>query len=204
DTLNLNAAFSLAVSSFLRMGGFTYKPSDLKNMRRFKAGRLTRRCIISSTAGDHVLLRLPRSKTDHQNAGVNIVVAANAFTTDPAYPVANITTLLREGPQEDDQTLFRLRNGAFSRGQVLKLLAKCLQRCGKDSTHYKGHNFRKGTTQHAYNNHLSQEQIQALGRWTSDAFNMYYNTDPMRLYGLQRRFLTGQPSPLSLNLPINQ
>ncbi|KAF2174419.1 hypothetical protein K469DRAFT_550845, partial [Zopfia rhizophila CBS 207.26] len=163
DTRNLNAAFTVAFSGFLRMGEFTYKASDLIDTRRFATERLTKRCITLSATRDHMILHLPRSKTDHDNTGVDIVVATAA---DDACPIHHMDTLLQQEPKEDGQPLFRLSNGAFTRA-----------------------------AQHAYNQHLSQDQIQALGRWGSNAFKRYYKTNPQRLFSLQRQFLTGHTAP---------
>lgn len=75
DTLNLNAAFSLAFSAFLRMGEFTWADSELAHPRTFSATRPTRRCI---TMGDGSFdFFLPRSKTDKHKTGVTILVAAS-------------------------------------------------------------------------------------------------------------------------------
>ncbi|KAF2182872.1 hypothetical protein K469DRAFT_497210, partial [Zopfia rhizophila CBS 207.26] len=127
DTRNLNAAFTVAFSGFLQMGEFTHKTSDLKDVRRFAAERLTRRYVTFSTTGDHMILHLPRSKTDHDNTGVDVVVATAA---DDACPIHHMDILLQQKPKEDGQPLFRLLNGAFTRDRVLKLLTDRLHRCG--------------------------------------------------------------------------
>ncbi|KAF2181888.1 hypothetical protein K469DRAFT_791696 [Zopfia rhizophila CBS 207.26] len=134
------------------MGEFTYKMSDLKDVRRFAAERLTRRCVTLSTAGDHMILHLPRSKTDYDNTGVDIVVATAA---DDACPIHYMDILLQQELKEDGQPFFRLSNGAFTCDRVLKLLADRLHRCGRSSEGFRGHSFRKGAAQHAYNQHLS-------------------------------------------------
>ncbi|KAF1974936.1 hypothetical protein BU23DRAFT_459966, partial [Bimuria novae-zelandiae CBS 107.79] len=76
DIVNLNAAFLLAFISFLRIGKFTYKDLDLKDIRRFRIENLTRRCVTGLATRDYFILHLPRSKTDLNNKGVNIVITA--------------------------------------------------------------------------------------------------------------------------------
>ncbi|KAF1969219.1 hypothetical protein BU23DRAFT_477841, partial [Bimuria novae-zelandiae CBS 107.79] len=74
--VNLNIAFLLAFTGFLRIGKFTYKDLDLKDIKRFCIENLTRRCVIGLAIGDYFILHLLRSKTDLNNKGVNIVIIA--------------------------------------------------------------------------------------------------------------------------------
>ncbi|EED22574.1 hypothetical protein TSTA_060660, partial [Talaromyces stipitatus ATCC 10500] len=52
--------------------------------------------------------------------------------------------------------------------------------------------------QHAHNSGILDDQIQALGRWTSEAFRVYFTTNALILYKLNHQFQTGSPAPLSL------
>ena len=65
----------------------------------------------------------------------------------------------------------------------------------------KGHSFRKGAAQHAHEAGLLNEQIQTLGRWSSDAFKLYFSSPPAFLFALNKQFQTGRPLPLSLPAP---
>lgn len=198
DRVNVNAAFTTAFAGFLRVGEFTYKTRHLKDPALLQAEKLTRRCISTSEAGDHFTLLLPRSKTDTDNKGVRIVIATAA---DDACPFRHMTRLLHEDPQEDTAPLFRLSSGQFTRENVLEILSNRLRKCGLAPKRFKGHSFRKGAAQEAYNNHLDLDQIQTLGRWTSDAVKRYYKTDPYRLFALQKQFQTGKSLPLQHTLP---
>lgn len=190
DTLNLNAAFTMAFSGFMRMGEFTYTAHDLKNERRFEAEKLTRRRIVPAPAGgEHFVVHLPRSKTDKHNEGVDIIIATSY---DAACPWAHMHNLMMNDPQKFNAPLFRLRSGAFDRNKVLALLIARLHRLGKDSAGFLGHSFRKGAAQHAYEMRLSEQQIQTLGRWSSDSVKRYYKKNPTFLLNLQRQFITGQ------------
>ena len=57
---------------------------------------------------------------------------------------------------------------------------------------YTGHSFRKGAAQHASDNGMLDHHIQELGRWTSRAFQLYFETSVSLLYTLSIRFLIGQ------------
>lgn len=52
-------------------------------------------------------------------------------------------------------------------------LHRALSFCRLDSSMYKGHSFRIGAATHAARNNLSDAQIRALGRWSSNAFRKY-------------------------------
>ncbi|KAF1971992.1 hypothetical protein BU23DRAFT_469368, partial [Bimuria novae-zelandiae CBS 107.79] len=79
--VNLNVAFLLAFAGFLRIGKFTYKDLDLKDIRRFCIENLTRRCVTGLATRDYFILHLPRSKIDLNNKGVNIVIAVSYDAT---------------------------------------------------------------------------------------------------------------------------
>jgi len=189
DTLNLNAAFTMAFYGFMRMGEFTRTPRDLKDVKRFKAEKLTRRRVVPApVGGEHFVFHLPCSKTDKHNKGVDIIIATSH---DAACPWAHMHKLMTQDPQTLDAPLFQLQSGAFDRNNVLALLAARHYRLGKESSGILGHSFRKGAAQHAYEMRLSEQQIQTLGRWSSDSVKRYYKKSPTFLLNLQRQFITG-------------
>ena len=193
DTLNANAAFTMAFAGFMRMGEFTHKQAELKDHTKFKAERLTRRCVTRSTAEDYYTLFLPRSKTDYDNTGVRIVIAT---ANDDACPYHHMKKLLIGDPNGHDAPLLRLSSGAFTKERAQAILAKRMKRIGLDPRGIKGHSFRKGAAQEAYDNRMSEDQIQALGRWSSDVVRRYFKRNPMRLFALQKQFQTGTTLPL--------
>lgn len=132
-----------------------------------------------------VTLLLPRSKTDIDNKGVHILMAS---ATDEACPLTSVRTLLQNDPQPSNQPLLRLHKGAFERKQVLRALTSRLRRLEVDAEGYSGHSFRRGAAQEAHNRGLSEQDVQLLGRWKSDAVKRYFNTNPRRLHQLQKQF----------------
>ena len=82
DEQQVNAAFKLAFTGFLRMGEFTHVKIKEKNSSTFAATGLTRLDIIITI--DHAIIRLKRSKTDKTHQSVNILVVN---TGDNYYPV---------------------------------------------------------------------------------------------------------------------
>ena len=91
-----------------------------------------------------MILRLKRSKTDTDDIGVEIVLAA---THDQTCPVAALRALFNQDPQPRTAPLFRPtgRSTAFDRTPVISILQKRLQ---VNNIHmpksYTGHSFRKG------------------------------------------------------------
>lgn len=189
DRLNLDAAFSLAFAGFLRLGEITYTLAHTKDMRRFQAERPTRRCVTLDSQNEALTLLLPRSKTDRNNDGIRLLVSR---ASDSACPIHHFLKLQEEDPQPDGAPLFRLHTGPFHRTQVIAALQRRLQAIGHSTQGFSGHSFRKGAAQHAYDNHLHDDQIQLLGRWTSEAFRRYYKTDPRRLFETHQQFLSGK------------
>lgn len=70
--------------------------------------------------------------------------------------------------------LFISKNGKpFLRSQFDMLTRRVLAFCGFDSSKYKGHSFRIGGATTAASLGYSDNQIQLLGRWKSDAYKRY-------------------------------
>lgn len=189
NDLNVNTAFLVAWAGFLRMGEFTYSKAELQDILLFERTRLTRNDISFSDDGQCATLRLKRSKTDVNHSGVQIILAATSHVT---CPVRALRLLFELDPQSPNAPLFRFREGAFSRDRVLKFLTKRLELAQYGPLHYSGHSFRKGAAQHASDHGMPHESIQQLGRWTSNAFQLYFKTSPFTLYNLNLRFQTGR------------
>ena len=191
DVLNTNAAFKLAFAGFLCMGEFTHSKQRAADSQAFSTASLTRSDV--RLASDHATVRLKRSKTDSLNQGVTIVVAA---TGEHNCPVNALRQLFKNDPQSGHSPLFSLASGGFRRDKVLGILKRRLQLANIPSSAYSGHSFRRGAAQHAKDHGLLDEHVQALGRWTSDAFRRYFDTPHAELFRLNKTFQTGRPPPL--------
>ena len=130
------------------------------------------------------------SKTDKARKGVEVVLAK---TGSPSCPVSALRLLMTIDPQP----FFRLSSGAFTRTAFIHNIQTKLQGMGvKDAKRYTGHSIRRGAAQHAADNGMLHEDIQLLGRWSSDAFKGYFAASVNKKYHANRRFLTGR------NLPV--
>ncbi|KAI3244694.1 hypothetical protein CBS147309_9556 [Penicillium roqueforti] len=198
DDLNFATACRVAFAGFLRLGEFTYKTEDLGTRPTFLAIKLTRSDVRFSSSLDHVQLTLKRSKTDRCHEGAQIILAK---TGDGACPVDALQRLLLLDPKTPDAPLFSFHRRPFNRNNFLSTLSTKLRALGIHADGYSGHSFRKGAAQHAHDSGILDDQIQVLGRWTSEAFRVYFTTNTSALYKLNHQFQTGSPAPLSLLLP---
>ena len=133
---------------------------------------------------------LKQSKANTEHTGAQIVLAA---TGEKTCPVAALSRLYTLDPQPTNAPLFRLSSSAFSRFSVVTALKKRLSLAGLAQSNYSGHTFRKGAAQHSANYGMLDEMIQKLGRWTSNAFQLYFTTLPKSLYNLNLSFQKGMP-----------
>lgn len=197
DDLNFATACRVAFAGFLRLGEFTYRTEDLNKRSIFLATKLTRSDIRLSSSLDHAQLTIKRSKTDRRHEGVQIILAKSG---DRACPVDALQKLLLLDPRGPDAPLFSFHRRPFSRNNFLSTLSTKLKALGIQADGYSGHSFRKGAAQHAHDSGILDDQIQVLGRWTSEAFRVYFTTNASVLYKLNHQFQTGSPAPLSLPL----
>ena len=167
---------------------------DQPNSRNFINTKLTRSDITFDEDLEYAILRLKRSKTDYDHKGVEIVLAA---THDQTCPVTALRQLFLADKQPLTAPLFRSGSGAFDYNYFVQTLRKHLHNIGDPRVdHYSGHSFRRGAAQHAADNGILDVDIQRLGRWSSDAFKLYFNTSLTHRFSLNKRFLTGKAPPL--------
>jgi hypothetical protein len=195
DEINTVAAATIAYAGFLRSGEFTYEAKDLRNKRAFQNTSLLRSDITFSDLDEHVILSLKRSKTDYDHVGVDIIIAA---TGTPTCPVQALRRLFEEDSQPIDSPLFRLSSRPLSYRKFVSTVRQRLQESGiADSEEYSGHIFRRGAATQAKANGMLNEDIQRLGRWSSEAFRRYIDTDAAYRFRLSRHFLTGSSPAFS-------
>lgn len=190
DDCNIDTAFEIAWAGFLRLGEITYTSAELKKKANFVDTHATRSDISSAEGNQYAVLRLKRSKTDIEHSGVQIILAATGENT---CPVAALRQLFLIDPQPSNAPLFRLNSGSFSRQGVVAALKKKLVQAGIKETEFFGHSFRKGAAQYAADQGMLDENVQRLGRWTSNAFQFYFKTSPATLFNLNPSFQKGIP-----------
>jgi hypothetical protein len=195
--LNFNAAATMAFAGFLRLGEITYTKAQ-KDSHAFTATKCTRNDI--TLAEDHMTLRLKRSKTDVNHQGVSITIAASG---QPDCAVQAMKHLFQNDPQPRNAPLFRFELSAFTSYAVRNELKNRVTAFGLHPKLYSGHSFRKGAAQHARDNGFTDGQIQQLGRWSSQAFQLYCSSSLKDLFRLSANFQRGTPIPFSSLLALD-
>ncbi len=85
--------------------------------------------------------------------------------------------------------LFRLENGKpLSRDIFCTWLKDAMTRIG-ESGHYSGHSFRIGAATTAASVGIPDHLIKTLGRWISDAYQLYIQTPPAVLESVASRLV---------------
>jgi hypothetical protein len=201
DSLNFDTALKVAFSGFFRTKEITYEESDLANKPVFEHTKLQRRDITFAENDEHVIITLRESKNDYDHTGVEIVLAC---TNTPSCPVTALRALLTLDPQPRRAPLFRTHKGAFNRNAYVNTMRVRLKGIGvKNYKAYAGHSPRRGAAQHASDNGILDDDIQRLGRWSSQAFKGYFAISLAYKFALNKRFLTGKARPViytSLNM----
>ena len=164
DIVMLKAAMCLAFFGCLRAGEFCLNAGDNFD----PAIHLCVRDISMHT--DHFTLYLKRSKTDKNNQGVQIHVGCSgelacAFcsmkdfisTRDP-----NLSPLFQD-------TLGHILTKSYFVSVTRILLASL----GLDPSRFSGHSYRAGSATTGADRGFDQWELKMLGRWSSDAYQIY-------------------------------
>lgn len=194
---NLRACYLVAFAGFMRLGEITYNSTDQPGSARFTQTKVTRGSIKFSPNYDHARLILPRSKTDVKKQGVSIMLAATPDAPGTC-PVRALRQLFENDPQPLNAPLFNHSGKAFTRLVVQAALRNDLQRLGINPLGYSLHSIRKGAAQHAKDSGIRDDQIQVLGRWTSECFKKYFEYSDATLYAYSSYFQTGRPLPFGI------
>lgn len=179
----IHASFCLAFAAFLRIGEFTWNPSDLTP--DFPMFYMTRRSI--EFFDEHLELTLPSSKTDVYRKGITITVAA---ANDEACPLQSLRHLYTAFPASPFEPLFN-PGRPFTRQLVTEIMRAGLKDLGLTGN-YSGHSFRRGAATWARQMGLTDNEIQILGRWASDSYKLYIDTDRSFIIRASRRHQAGQ------------
>ena len=161
DHIMLWAACCLGFFGFLRSGELTAPDRD-----DFDPGQ---HLTFSDMAVDDpsnpktIAVRIKQSKKDPFQQGVTIFLGR----TDTALPY-----LALRGP--GDGPLFRFKDGrALTRSRLVTAIREALAKAGLKPEEFAGHNFRIGVATTAAACGLPVDLIKTLGRWRSQAYQLY-------------------------------
>lgn len=163
--VKMRAIFCLAFAGFLRCGEFTvHKASEFS--RLYSLTHASVKFFPDRASATHVVLTLPRSKTDPFRHGTKIYIAAvEGSATCPVAALREYFDVLHAAP---DAPLFFEGEGdleaPLTRNWFIRELKDCLIAAGLDPELYSGHSFRRGAATTAYTNGIPEPDIQRLGR----------------------------------------
>jgi hypothetical protein len=167
EGVNLKAALCVGFAAFLRSGEFTWDTWSPDSHRL----HLSRKHVVFQSDGS-VTLTLPASKTDQSHIGVDIYLAYSPLS--PLCPVTALKNLFNRCPAHPHAPLFtRPFNQPFAKPFFVLAMHQLLLNAGISTVGYSGHSLRKGAAVTADRNGISRHDIQLLGRWKSDAVDVY-------------------------------
>jgi len=189
DDIVLQASFTLAFAGFLRVGEFTYRQIDQELGFAFQNWFLTKSSISLSDSRRYIELSLPASKTDPFRHCIQLIIAA---CDDQGCPVAAMRRLMHmDTHRPPGAFLFCIgRRGqyTFTREYVVQKLQELAIRGGLGGGTWNEHSFRRGAATWAAEVAIAERQIQALGRWRSEAYKTYIEYSKEERIALSHHF----------------
>ena len=182
DNVLLWAACCLAFFGFLRCGEFTvpsqneYDPTAHLSLEDI--------AVDSKSAPTVIQVNIKQSKTDPFRQGVQLYLGK---TSTDICPVSAILPYLairgaRIGP------LFILEDGSYlTRQRFATMVSSTLKHTGVNDKRYTTHSFRIGAATTAKEAGVSDVHIKMLGRWKSNAYQLYVQTHREHLAKLSRQ-----------------
>jgi hypothetical protein len=120
-----------------------------------------------------IKIHLSISKTDQFGKDIDIYLGR---TNSDLCPMLRYL-VKRPGPRSGP--LFILQNGIpLQRDQFVRYLKDALDAAGISHAHYSGHSFRIGAATAAARAEVPDHLIKTLGRWESEAYQIYKRTHP--------------------------
>lgn len=195
---DIYAACCVAYGGLLRSGEFTAGKGKNTNLG------ITRQHIQflpNFEHPTHIILTLPASKTDPFRKGVTITIAA--APGKPTCPVAALKRLYTEFPDRaPTSSLFENPDGKpLSYSHFVASIRTALESAGLNPKLYAGHSFRRGAASAAAAAGYSDYEIQLLGRWRSDAYKLYIETNPQRILHLSSLLHMAHPHLIPFEPP---
>ena len=189
DSIMLWAACCLAFFGFLRCGEFTvpaqatYDPEEHLSVADI--------AIDNRLSPSVIQVKIKQSKTDPFRQGVQLYLGK---TDEVICPITGILPYLairgaKPGP------LFILKDGTYlTRQQFAALLSHTLLQAGISDKRYTTHSFRIRAATSAKDSGISDVHIKMLGRWKSNAYQLYVRTPKEQLAKLSKQLVSRDPN----------
>ena len=175
NDIMLWAACCVAFFGFLRASEFTVPPDGFSANKHLSLKDIS---VDKQPVPDNFFVNLKFSKTDQFGKGASIVLAR---TDTNVCPVRALMSYLHvRGPTPGP--LFLLSDGTpLTKSKLNTHLQHVLKQCGWSGI-FTLHSFRVGAATTAASLGFPSHLIQALGRWTSDAYKVYIKLPQERLH----------------------
>jgi len=168
EGINVKAALCVAFAAFLRCGELTWNTWSPESHHSL----LSRDHVVFHPTS--VTLTLPSSKTDQYCVGIKIYLASSPHS--PLCPVMALENLFTLYPRPPHSPLFaRPHSQPFTKQFFVLKIRELLLNAGISTVGFSGHSLRKGAAATADSNGISKHNIQLLGRWKSNAVDVYIN-----------------------------
>lgn len=184
DSTMLWAASALCFFGFLRSGEITV-PSD---SAFDEASHLTFKDVAVDRLDNPSILRvnIKVSKTDPFRQGVNVCVGRSGCPLCPVVAMLDYLVARGGGPGP----LFQFADGRpLTRTRLVEQVRTALSKAGIESTKYSGHSFRSGAATTAAHHGISDATIKMLGRWKSNAYQLYIKTPREQLAAITKKLV---------------
>lgn len=165
DQLMFGAACSVAFFGFLRCG-------ELVNLQRSDV-------TVLNQPTKHLALRIQSSKTDPFRQGCSVYIGCTDGPNAAVCPVRLVEAYKKVQPPRSKHSSFFMwtSNEPLTRLSLTSTMQRILQDDGcLYASAYKGHSFRSGAATTAGTAGLPDWLIKTMGRWTSDAYQVYIKT----------------------------
>ena len=175
------AACTLAYFGFLRSAEFTVPTfASFSSAIHLSVADIA---VDSSTLPSCLRVRIKASKTDPFRKGCFVHIGRGTLPLCAVHAVLAYLSLRGDSPGP----LFLLQNGQpLSRTILTDWLRQIMSASGIPGN-FSSHSFRIGAASVAARNGIPDHLIQALGRWTSNAYHLYIRTPSEYLAGLSHR-----------------
>ena len=179
------AACCLAFFGFLRCGEFTMPSKTAYDPETHLA--LADVALDDKENPSVIQVTIKQSKTDPFRQGVQLYLGRTGNLVCPVNAILAYLAVRDSSPGP----LFKLTDGSFlTRQQFAVLISNTLKLAGIDDKHYNTHSFRIGAATSAKEAGISDVQIKMLGRWKSEAYQLYVRTPREQLAKLSKQLAT--------------
>ena len=169
DNIIYRATFLLAFYAFLRIGEITISSVSADALKLVQIGDIT---MLGDSKGNYKAMKLCIRNWKSQIPGVPFTLTILAQPSR-ACPVLAIKNYLRIRGTYGGPLFTKQNKLSITRAQFSQALRQVIKKAGFDDSRIKGHNFRIGASTTAASLGFTEDQIQRMGRWRSDAVKKY-------------------------------